>query len=254
MDASLFTTIARVAHDTHDVREARGVPDEPASLPERGHARVLRFAYADAARLERAALAALLGESELADVRRFALPELRDRALLRRAFVRTALGLALSVPPRRVALRKGRRGKPEIDAGTARVSMSLSHTDDVALLAIGHDLHVGVDVERAHAPIDPELLARVVLHEDEARAFSRLDGDARKRCVLGIGCRKEAALKVTGIGLLDDLTTLSVMPDEVSLGACRDARVTPEDACVVRITDLDVGAAHRAALATAPPA
>ena len=63
--------------------------------------------------MSRGALWALLTEEDSAAVRRFALPELRDRALLRRAFVRVALGKELDVTPRDVPLSKGRRGSPK---------------------------------------------------------------------------------------------------------------------------------------------
>jgi 4'-phosphopantetheinyl transferase len=129
------------------------------------------------------------------------------------------------------------------------VSVSLSHTDDVVLFAIARDRLVGVDVERLAADIDPDLLAPRVLHPDEARAMHGFTGEAQRRAFLRVWCRKEAALKVTGIGLLDDLTTLSVMSNDVDLGACKDPRVTKDDARVVHIQDLALDDAHQAALA-----
>jgi 4'-phosphopantetheinyl transferase len=223
----------------------------PFTLVMRGDVRVLRFDYAGAADTPRDSLMATLTEEDAVAVRRFALPELRDRALLRRAFVRGALGQELHLAPHEVPLVKGRRGKPEI-AGHPRLFVSLSHTDDVVLLAVarGHLHGVGVDVERMGAEIDPDLLAPTVLHPDEARAMDGLVGEARKRAFLRVWCRKESALKVTGIGLLDDLTALSVLHDDVDLGACHDPRVTKDDARVVRIEDLALDEAHVAALAT----
>lgn len=217
-----------------------------------GDVRVARFDYASADDVPRDALTALLTEPDAAAVRRFALPELRDRALLRRAFVRVMLGKELHVAPHDVPLEKGRRGKPEL-TGHSHVSISLSHTDDVMLLAIARGgLHgVGVDVERVAAEIDPDLLSPTVLHAEEARAIHGLVGEERKRAFLRVWCRKEAALKVTGIGLLDDLTSLSVMSDEVDLAACKDPRVTKDDARVVSLENLALDYEHVAALATA---
>ena len=219
----------------------------------RGDVRVLRFDYARSGAVSRDALAAIITAEDSAAVRRFALPELRDRALLRRAFVRVALGKELSLAAHEVPLVKGRRGKPEV-AGHPHLFVSLSHTDDTVLLALrrGDDrtAGVGVDIERVAAEIDPELLAPSVLHPEERRALAHLRGDARKRAFLRVWCRKEAALKVTGIGLLDDLTSLSVLRDQVDLGACTDPRVTPDDARRVRIADLALDHEHVAALAT----
>jgi len=231
---------------------AMHVPELPHAVVMRGDVRVLRFDYAAAEEAPRDPLWALLTEADAVAVRRFALPELRDRALLRRAFVRVVLARDLHVAPHDVPLEKGRRGKPHV-AGHPHLSMSLSHTDDVVLLALSHSPRirgVGVDVERVAAEIDPDLLSPTVLHPDEARAMRGLEGDARKRAFLRVWCRKEAALKVTGIGLLDDLTTLSVMDDDVDLSACRDPRVTTDDAHVVRVEDMVLDEHHVAALAT----
>ena len=210
----------------------------------------MKLTYADAGHADREELARVLSEEELTAVRRFALPELRDRALLRRAFARIALGRALSVPPSEVRITKGRRGMPEL-SHAEQLSLSLSHTDDVALLALGRGVRVGVDIERFAAAIDPDLLSKMVLAKEEATAIAPLAGDARKRFFLRIWCRKESALKVTGIGLLDDLTTLSVLPEKLDLGACPDPRVQPDDAVVVTLQDLAIGDAHQGALATA---
>ena len=231
--------------------DGRAGGSEDAVVRSGGAVRVLRFDYASAGAVDRAMLASHVTRADLAAVERFALPELRDRALLRRAFVRVALGSSLGIAPRFVPLEKGRRGKPEL-RGHDRLAVSLSHTDDVVLLALARGLLVGVDVERMAANIQPDLLAPTVLHEEETHLLTGLTGDAQKRAFLRVWCRKEAALKVTGIGLLDDLTSLSVVPEQVRLGACSDPRVTHEDARTVTLMDLALDDAHQSALATTP--
>jgi 4'-phosphopantetheinyl transferase len=107
----------------------------------------------------------------------------------------------------------------------------MSHCDDVALVALARGFAVGIDIERTDANLDIRALGRLVLAPDEhALAFLR------------VWCRKEACLKATGVGLLDDLTTVSVAADRVDVAGE-----------LVYVQDLDVGAAHAAALATSRP-
>ena len=59
-----------------------------------------------------------------------------------------------------------------------------------------------------------------------------------RRAFLRVWCRKEACLKATGIGLLDDLTTVSAIADRVVVAGA-----------AVHVQDLAISDAHAAALA-----
>ena len=220
-----------------------------------GTAHVWRFSYAPAMHAVRRA-SALLSPSELAAASRFATSELRDRCSLRRAFVRSVLARYVGTAARELTFESSRRGKPALTHLTTdkvSVTYSLSHTDDEAWLAVAHGVDVGIDVERLAANIDPDALERIVLAPDEAAFFAALSAasaDERKRAFLRIWCRKEACLKATGVGLLDDLTSLSVMEDEVDLGACKDPRVGVATEKKVVVTDLALSPRHAGAIAT----
>ncbi len=180
---------------------------------------------------EPGALADALSPDELARAQRFVSPVHRARYITQHAIVRALLARYLGVAPAAIAFTRGPRGKPAV-AGLAH---NLSHTDDVALLAVARDVAVGVDIERFAADIDPHELARTVLAPAEAACTDR-------RAFLRIWCRKEACLKATGLGLLDDLTSVSVIDDRVSVGGA-----------LVHVQDLAIDADHAAALATLGP-
>jgi 4'-phosphopantetheinyl transferase len=246
--ATLFSRRER-----HDADPAAGTAPRLSLAPDDAH--VWRFAYETCPSTTLARIARWMPEEDRKKAERFVLPEHRDRCLLRRAFMRGVLSLYTGEPAADVQLTSDRRGKPR-PLG-ASLSLSVSHTDDVVLLAVA-PFDVGVDVERVANDIDVRALLGRVASEDEAVALdraaaSRPSGDDEKRAFLRVWCRKEACLKVTGIGLLDDLTLLSVLSDTVDLGACSDARVRPQDRCIVHVSDLDIGPSHVAALAGTKP-
>ncbi|HUJ60959.1 MAG TPA: 4'-phosphopantetheinyl transferase superfamily protein [Kofleriaceae bacterium] len=193
---------------------------------ERGVVHVWRFACAQDAPQD------ALSDDERRAAERLAAPAHRAAYLAQRALVRAIVARYTGGAPRDLVFARSPRGKPRL-VGSG-LELNLSHADDVALLAIAH-VRVGVDIERLDAPIDPARLAHLVLAPDEAAQRERT-------AFLRIWTRKEACLKANGVGLLDDLTAVSVMADRVEL--CGD---------VVYVQDLAMGAAHAAALATAAP-
>jgi 4'-phosphopantetheinyl transferase len=174
-----------------------------------------------------------LSEDERARAARFVFRQHREAYVVQHAMMRALLARYLEIAPARVELGSGRFGKPHLIG--RELELNLSHTDDVALLAVAH-LPVGVDIERLAAPIDPDELGDHVLAPAE-----RATGLTR-RGFLRIWCRKEACLKATGIGLVDDLPSISVADDRVDVAGE-----------IVHVQDLDMGPAHAAALATASP-
>ena len=156
--------------------------------------------------------ASLLSDDERRRADRFATPALRARFVAQRAIVRELLAPYLGVAPRDIAFSRGTRGKPFVDGA----HFNLSHSDDLALLAVA-PFAVGVDVERV-GHVDPHKLARVVLAPAEAACLE-------PRAFLRVWCRKEAYLKATGAGLVDDLTAISVMDDGIGDIAIRDLAI-----------------------------
>jgi 4'-phosphopantetheinyl transferase len=172
-----------------------------------------------------------LSADELERAARFAARTHRDAYVVQHAMVRALLARYLVVEPSAVAFERDRHGKPRV-AGLAH---NLAHADDVALLAVALDGELGVDLERYDAAIDPHQLARLVLAPAEAHCVER-------RPFMRVWCRKEACLKATGVGLLDDLSSLAVLDDVVTL-----------DGVAVHVQDLALDTDHAAALATLQP-
>jgi 4'-phosphopantetheinyl transferase len=172
-----------------------------------------------------------LSADETAQAARFAARAHRDAYVVQHAMVRVLLARYLEVEPSAVVFERGPRGKPHV----AGLRHNLAHADDTALLAVALDVELGVDLERYDAAIEPAQLARLVLAPAEAHCVER-------RAFLRVWCRKEACLKATGVGLLDDLTSITVLDDVVTL-----------DGATLHVQDLALDIDHAAALATLQP-
>lgn len=127
------------------------------------------------------------------------------------------LGRYLGLP--QDAVRIGRRAgaKPWLEAPAADIAFNLSHTRGCALLAIGSDCQIGVDVEPLR-PIGRALqIARRVMPRDAVRELERLAPAARERRFVELWTRMEACQKAFGEGIFGR----RVGPGEVDLWPLR---------------------------------
>jgi 4'-phosphopantetheinyl transferase len=145
-------------------------------------------------------LAAELSAAERERMQRFATEVLRQRYLIGRASLRRLLGRVLGVEPVAVPIERGPRGRPQL-AGIPHIDFNVSHTTDIALIAIAHHLKVGVDIERADRSIYSLGIARKFLSERERAALPSSDPDQARQRILRLWTCKEALSKATGDAL-----------------------------------------------------
>ncbi|HXX86595.1 MAG TPA: 4'-phosphopantetheinyl transferase superfamily protein [Casimicrobiaceae bacterium] len=145
-----------------------------------------------------------LSTEDRARAARFGTEALRQRWIAGRATLRALLGQQLNIDPAAVPLRRGVRGRPELDMPDAP-DFNVSHTGSVALIGIGVALppgeRIGVDIERADRKVNADGLARRVLTQRERDALAPLDANARRQRFLRLWTCKEAMSKATGDAL-----------------------------------------------------
>jgi 4'-phosphopantetheinyl transferase len=141
---------------------------------------------------------ALLSEAERARAARFRFADHRDRYVAAHAGLRRVLAAYLDVPPASLAFAAGDGGKPALP-GTLR--FNLSHSDACALVAVAREREVGVDVERLRAVPEALSIARRYFSDSEAASLLGCEGEARDRAFFTLWTRKEALLKLRGLGL-----------------------------------------------------
>ena len=151
----------------------------------------------------------MLDDAERARVARFVFEEDQRRYRNSHAALRRILGAYLAVGAAEVRLRADVNGKPAIENGEA-LAFNLSHSGEWALLALSRDASVGVDIEaRIEAARIPEL-AHSVFTAAEVAALEGLEGADLEQAFLRGWTRKEACLKVRGVGLTVEPASLHV--------------------------------------------
>lgn len=150
-----------------------------------------------------------LDEAELERAGRFRFEEDRERFIAGHGMMREVLGSALSADPASLRFERGAHGKPFIPGAGLR--FSFSDTKDAVLIALSRDLEIGVDLETLSRRVDHDAVAGHYFTDAEVGMLSGLPEPERKRGFLELWTRKEAVLKATGVGIMDDLRNLSVL-------------------------------------------
>ena len=150
-----------------------------------------------------------------------------------RAALRQVLALTLGIAPAEVALRRGVRGRPELADGNARIDFNVSHTRNVALMAIARDVtpatRVGVDIEHAEREVGVDMLEKKFLAPRERERIAGLSADLRRRRFLRCWTAKEAMSKATGDGIIAPFGQLEVELSEPPRLLAGPPPYAPED-------------------------
>jgi 4'-phosphopantetheinyl transferase len=142
----------------------------------------------------------------------------QHRYVAAHGLLRLALGRTLGCPATTLVLEKSAQGKPELrqseDDGR-RLTFNLSHSAGWALIAIGWDRQLGVDLETTESlPDDDESLSKLaasVLSDRELTIWNAIPSPVKRRAAfLRTWTRKEAYVKATGEGLHHDLATIEL--------------------------------------------
>lgn len=143
--------------------------------------------------------------------------QLQTRFAVAHATVRQILGGCLRVPPQAVTFTTGASGKPAVSG--LPVAFNLSHSGDLAVVAVAAGGQLGVDVEMIRPMWDADSLAIRYFSRDEARELMRQPATERLHAFFGVWTRKEAFLKATGEGMsrLLDSFAVSVGPEPARL-------------------------------------
>jgi 4'-phosphopantetheinyl transferase len=162
-------------------------------------------------------LEAFLSVDEVRHGNGFAFPSDRRRFIVARAVLRSLLGRYLDLPPAAIELAVTPTGKPELGVALGHaLQFNVSHSDGVALYAIGRGLELGVDVERVRPAVLSELLAARVLPIEATRHVDTLVPAERADAAFAAWTRREAYAKATGLGLAE-LDRSAAPPSEWTL-------------------------------------
>ncbi len=156
----------------------------------------------------------LLSADERDRANRFRFAMHRNRYISGRATLRIILGRFAGTAPERLTFEYTQFGKPFLP--DSRIRFNLSHSEDLAVLAVTFDREIGVDVERIQQQKDLLDIAERFFAVPEREALRSLPVSDRAAGFYRCWTRKEAYIKARGDGLSLDLNSfvVSLLPQE----------------------------------------
>jgi 4'-phosphopantetheinyl transferase len=150
-----------------------------------------------------------LSDEEKVRADRFYFDRDRRRYIACRSSLRALLAQYVGCRPLDIPLAYGRRGKPFLVG--AALGFNVSHSEDLALIALTREPDIGVDIEFNRLLNDIEAMIRATGSLEERRILAGVDDEDRLRLFYRMWARKEALVKVDGAGLEIALTALTVL-------------------------------------------
>lgn len=155
-----------------------------------------------------------LSEDERERADRFRMEFLRRRFTICRGTLRAILGQCLQCEPADVTFQYGGKGKPSLGvgngAGDPPLIFNVSHSEELALIAVSLGMELGVDVELVRTRSSFIDLARRFFATPEIETIESLPQHQQLLAFFHGWTRKEAILKAVGTGLTFPLNKVLV--------------------------------------------
>ena len=191
-----------------------------------------------------------LEPDELERAGRFHFEKHRRHFVVARGFLRSVVARYLVTQPEALRFVYGTYGKPAL-ASEHSLRFNLSHSNEVALLAIALDAELGVDVEHIRADFASEDIARRFFSRTEVEAFNALPKEEQVAAFFRCWTRKEAYIKAIGKGMSQPLDAFDVTLEPDLPPAL--LRAEADDASRWLLRDISVGEAYAGALVVERP-
>ena len=194
--------------------------------------------------------AELLSPQERERAQRFHREIDRSRFRVTHTAMRTILAQYLNVGPQELIFSPDVGMKPELasqfkDTG---IQFNLSHSSELALLAVCKGARVGVDVERINLEIPIVEIAERFFSAAEISVLKALPCDEKHEAFFSCWTRKEAYIKALGGGLSVPLDSFEVAFGSQRAAALVTVRDDPTEISRWTIYDLQVPKGYKAAL------
>nr|ASV46851.1 4-phosphopantetheinyl transferase [uncultured bacterium] len=143
----------------------------------------------------------LLDAQERERKQRFRFERHQRQYLVSHALVRLTLSRYAPVAPTAWTFQTNQYGRPQVQGEWARLRFNLSHTDGMALVAVGWDSELGADVEDAERSGDTVEIAGHYFAASEVAALRALPPERQRERFFEYWTLKEAYIKARGAGL-----------------------------------------------------
>jgi 4'-phosphopantetheinyl transferase len=143
----------------------------------------------------------LLDADERARAARLKSKSDRDAFIKTRAAVRSIVGRESGIPPRDVAFRYSRWGRPQLDApGRPAVNFSVSHTKGLSVVAVARSATVGVDAEPYRPCADRIRISADMFGIEVAQQLLAVEQERQDAVFLRLWTAGDAFVKARGSG------------------------------------------------------
>jgi 4'-phosphopantetheinyl transferase len=155
----------------------------------------------------------LLSAAERERAARFKFEKDRRLYTAAHAALRSILAGYMNVPAGGLEFESGRHGKPRLAPTLAgdKLEFNLSHSHEVALIAVTREKEIGVDVERVREDFAFAEVAERYFTAKEVSALRALPGGLQRRAFYQCWTSKEAFLKARGVGLSGELDEVEIV-------------------------------------------
>jgi 4'-phosphopantetheinyl transferase len=195
----------------------------------------------------------VLSPDERTRALRFHFERDRRRFTIARATVRSILGAYVGSRNRDIVFDYAHYGKPSLADAASGIRFSVSHSDELAMLAVARDQEVGVDLELIRADVETDKLAERFFSPHERESIRALPDGDRVPAFFHCWTCKEAFLKAQGLGLSRSLDSFDVEVHPQLPARLLEIRPNPQEAAHWFLYDIPVESAYRAAVAVDGP-
>lgn len=192
----------------------------------------------------------VLATDELNRAARFHFEADRKRFNTARASLRIVLSHYLNVGPETFEFQEAAYGKPFLaNPRETNLRFNLSHSRDVALIAVSRGREVGVDVEFMRPDFATEEVARHFFSQVEVAELAQVAPGLRTNAFFNCWTRKEAYIKARGEGLSLQLDSFDVSLNPGVPAAVLASRFDPADTTRWTMHELSPMSGYAAAIA-----
>jgi 4'-phosphopantetheinyl transferase len=195
-------------------------------------------------------LRSLLSPDEVQRADRFYFEKHKRRFIVARAATRVILATYVGRAPHELAFSYGAKGKPELSLpqNSPKVQFNLSHSEDLALLAVTLQHRVGVDIEFIKHDLAIDEIATRCFSEVEIKILRALPQAERTKSFYSWWTRKEAFIKAIGKGLSIPLESFSVNTGPNIIPSLSWVDLEPEEISNWQVHDISAPHGYAAAL------
>ena len=157
----------------------------------------------------------ILAEDEHERADKLKVEDKKQQYIITRGALRQRLGLLTNIDPKDFVFEYFEHGKPVLnnDARFTDITFNVSHSNDLALIAIAQEQNIGIDIEKINHELNHQALMTRFFSEAEQTEFQTMPDANRAKAFCACWTRKEAFIKAVGDGVSYGLDNFDIAVD-----------------------------------------